>query len=79
MLVECNDSADFLASAWMLYRVNHFCRPVASSENVTVILRLLIVAHGVMSLGSASSISFCSAEAYTNCFATTMRHCRTLR
>ena len=26
-----------------LYRVNHFCRPVASSENVTEILRLLIV------------------------------------
>ena len=29
-----------------MYRVNHFCRPVASLESVTVILRLLIVAHG---------------------------------
>ena len=58
---------------------NDFCRPVASSGNVTVIFAALIVAHGVMSPGSASFISLCSAEAYTNCFATTMRHWRTLR
>ena len=39
------DCAFWLAFLRSLIRDNYFCRPVASSENVTDILRLLIVAH----------------------------------
>ena len=49
-----------------------FCRPVASSEYVTEIFFAASVTW-------ASFISFCSAEAYTSCFATTMRIALSLR
>ena len=58
----------------MLIRDNDFCRPVASSQlpNLSYCLTWMLPR-------SASFTSLCSAEAYTSCFATTMRHCRTLR